>query len=603
MMDRTTAYADLVCSGLRIASKAEYSCCKRHLDDMGKKDFPYIFDVQEAEKHIDIANNLTIGEGEELQKLTTRGFQNFIIGNLFGWRKKGAKGHRIKRRYREAYIQIGRQNGKSFLAGELCNDFATFSGYQWGRIFCAATKQAQANIVWDEVDKFIESDADLKNLYKITKHSRIITSLVTGSYIKAIGRDTKSADGFRSILAVVDEYHAHQTNQMYKLLLDGQIRVDNALTFAITTAGFNLNGPCYEQYRFCKQVLSGAVTKDSLFIYIAELDLPDPKEDQKGYEKALWDPQNWAKANPLNLWKSDTELDEGMIARMAEKAIEAKVKGGSDLVNFETKSLNTWVTNSEGSLVDLTKWHKCASDLTLDDMRGKGCYLGIDLSSGGDLTSIALLFPLEKDKSFLWSHSFMPRYRLAKHEQQDEAPYRVWVNQGFITLTEGEGTYGIKTDYKYILQYLNDLKNSYGITFFGCGYDLHNAAAFLADLDPIVECDLTEIVQSARSLNDATKDFQLAVQAGTILYNRNDALLTWSMVNATLVSNSFNEVKIEKMQDKKRIDPCDAVMDAWKLYFGRQQDQQPNAEEDLSDWLEMTTGEGGAKNAENTAKN
>jgi len=193
--DRTTAYAKLILSGKRICGNAEYLACKRHLDDMNNPSFEYIFDVKEAEKHIDIANTLTIGEGVGSKKLTTRGFQNFIIGSIFGWRKKRSK----LKRFREAYVQIGRQNGKSFLAGEMCNDVATFSGYLLGRIFCTATKQDQANIVWDEIDKFIESDQDLKGLYKIRKYDRTITSLVTGTIIKAIGRDTKSADGFRSI--------------------------------------------------------------------------------------------------------------------------------------------------------------------------------------------------------------------------------------------------------------------------------------------------------------------------------------------------------------------------------------------------------------------
>lgn len=193
--DRTTAYAKLIVSGKRICGKAEYQACKRHLDDMANKNSEYVFDVKEAENHIDIANQLTIGEGVEAKRLVTRGFQNFIIGSLTGWRRKRSK----VLRFREAYVQMARQNGKSFIAGELCNDRATFSGYKYGRIFCTATKQDQANIVWDEVDKFIESDSDLMSLYKIRKYDRTITSLVTGTTIKAIGRDTKSADGFRSI--------------------------------------------------------------------------------------------------------------------------------------------------------------------------------------------------------------------------------------------------------------------------------------------------------------------------------------------------------------------------------------------------------------------
>lgn len=572
--DRTTAYAKLIVSGKRICGRAEYLACKRHLEDMANKEFEYVFDVAEAERHIDIANQLTIGEGVEAKPLRLRGFQCFIIGSICGWRKKRSK----ILRFREAYIQMGRQNGKSFLAGELCNDRATFSGYQRGRIFCTATKQDQANIVWDEVDKFIESDRDLMGLYKIRKYDRTITSLVTGTTIKAIGRDTKSADGFRSILAIVDEYHAHTTNQMYKLMQDGQIAVDNALTLAITTAGFNLNGPCYEHYRFCKQVLSGNIQKDSLFIYIAELD----KDDD------IWDAKNWAKANPLQLWEDDETIDGAKLARMAEKAIDAKEKQGDELVNFLTKSLNQWVTFTGGALLDMDKWHECGSERTLQDMRGKDCYLGIDLSSGGDLTSIALVFPLDNNKVYVWSHSYMPELRLQEHIKTDDAPYGIWAGQGLITLTSD--MYGIKTDYKHIVADLAEVIKLYGLNVLECGYDNHNAATFLADLEAVLDCNLTEIKQSARSLNDATVDFQLTVKAGLVEYDKSNSLLTWSAVNATISQpNSFGEIKIDKMTQTKRIDPIDAIIDAWKLHFLNKKEVNFDAAAD--EWLKQMGGD------------
>ena len=129
MTDHTTEYSRLIVEGKKICGRSEYLACKRHLDDMAKKDFEYIFDVETAERHIKLANQLTIGEGEQSRPLKTRGFQNFIIGSLFGWRKKRSN----IRRFREAYIQMARQNGKSFIAGEMCNDFASFSGYKYGR--------------------------------------------------------------------------------------------------------------------------------------------------------------------------------------------------------------------------------------------------------------------------------------------------------------------------------------------------------------------------------------------------------------------------------------------------------------------------------------
>lgn len=570
-MDRTTEYAKLVVNKKKIAGRKEYLACERHLQDLKRKNFDYKFNKELAEKAINIINELVIGEGEEQQKLSTRGFQNFIIGSLFGWVKKKTK----ERRFREAYIQVGRQNGKSILSGAMANQFATFSGYKLGRIFCAATKQEQANIVWDEIAKFIRSDNDLQEMYKITEHERTIKSFVTGSVIKSLGRDTKSADGFRSILAICDELHAHPNNQMYKLMLDGQINVDGALTLAITTAGFNLNGFCFEQYKFCEKVLEKVIDKESLFIFICEMD----KDDD------IWDYNNWAKSNPYLLFNSDNTINKDMVARLAEKAVEAKEKGGADLLNFMTKHLNYWVTNGVGGFVDLQKFKECESDLSIEDMKGKECYLGIDLSSGGDLTSISLVFPLEHEKIYIYSHSFMPELRLAEHEKTDDVPYRMWVNKGLLTLTSG--AFGVKTDYKFIINHLKELIEKYEIRILEVGYDSHNASVFLQDLD-FLACDLTEIKQSAKSLNDATKDFQLSVKANQLLYDKENDLLKWSIANATTTSNSFGEIKIDKQAQKYRIDPVDAVIDAWKIMLVNKNEY--SADSEFDDWFEMIKG-------------
>lgn len=571
-MDRVTEYAKMVVSGKILKGQTEIDCCKRHLEDLKRKDFDYIFDVKAAEKAIDIANELTILEGVEPKKLKTRGFQNFIIGSLHGWRRKRS----TKLRFREAYIQIGRQNGKSFLSGTEINNRATFSGYQKGRIYCAATKQDQANIVWDEVEKFILADKDLSDLYHIRHHERTITSKVTGTVVKSVGRDTKSADGFRSILAIIDEYHAHPNNQMYKLMLDGQIGVDSPLTLAITTAGFNLNSPCYGQYEFCKRVLSGLVDKESLFIFITEMD----KEDD------IWDYKNWAKANPLLLWNEDNSYNMDKVKDLSEKAIEAKEKGGQDLVNFMTKSLNVWVKYSGDSYVNLEKFKACESDLTLEDFKGRDCILGIDLSSGGDLTSIALVFR-DGDHYYIYSHSFMPILRLEEHERTDEAPYRIWAREGLLTLTEG--VFGLKTDYKYIVQHIKDLIAKYDLNITACGYDGHNANAFLADLE-FLNCDLVEIIQSAKSLNDATVDLRLSIEALQVKYDRKNALLKWSFANAKTTQNSFGEIKVMKETATERIDVVDSVIDAWKLAMANSNAEKYDAEADTDEWLEILRG-------------
>lgn len=565
-VDRTTAYAKLVVSGKKISGRKEYLACKRHLDDLKNKKLNYKFDVEEAEFAINFANSLTLKDGTTLK---TRGFQEFIIGSLHGWKKKKTK----ERRFREAYLQVGRRNGKSFLSGAESTLFSSILGNK-DRIFCAATKQDQANIVWDEIRNFIEADKDLLEIYKIKEHDRTIKSLATGTVIKSLGRDTKSMDGFGNILAICDELHAHPNNQMYKLLLDGQADVENALTLAITTAGFNLNGFCYEHYLFCEKILEGVIEKDTLFIFICEMD----KDDD------IWDWRNWLKANPYFLFEEDGITPNiKKIELYTQKAIDAKEKGGDELTNFLTKQLNKWVTAKNGQYIDLAKLKECESDLTLEDMRGKEAYLGFDLSKGGDLTSIALVFPLENNQIYIYSHSFMPELRLLEHEKTDDVPYRIWVREGLLTLTSG--AFGIKTDYKYIISHLKEIIDRYNIKILECGYDAHNAGSFLSDLE-FLDCDLTEVKQSAKSLNDATVDFALSVKATQVLYDRKNSLLKWSIANATTISNSFGEIKIDKQAQKNRIDPVDAILDAWKIMLLNKK-EAINNDETVGEWLEL----------------
>ena len=530
---------------------------KRHLDDLKRSErggarFPYAFDPERAEDIIGLANKLTVAEGEGNQAFTCAGFQEFILGSLFGWVHKETG----KRRFTDSYVQMARQQGKSVLNAILGIKCSNFDNYRYGQIYCTATKSDQARIVLDEISKFINADADLRELYDIKDYKNKITGRLTGTYIRALGRDTKTIDGFRPYLGIVDEYHAHKDNQMYKLLKGGTRKMRQSLVSVITTAGFNLNGPCYELYRYCQRVLRGIDRNERQFVYIAQM---DGKDD-------IWDPKNWIKCCPL------TGHDPELLTQMQEDAAKARSMGGAELRDFMTKSLDIWVTGQKAKFIDLADWEKCACQKTLKDFRGQRAVCGIDLSSGGDLTSLALEFPYEDrgtgdKKYYLYSHSFMPRQRMQEHmEQEDNAPYVIWEQEGLLTVTSAAS--GIKTDYKAILAHLHGLVSTYGIDLTAIAYDPHNASAFLADLEDF-GCDLVEIKQSARSLNDATVDFQLEVKAHNIGYDGRNRLLTRSMNDAILSApNSFGEIKIDKMSQKDRIDPCDAAICAHKVAMG-----------------------------------
>nr|DAY65947.1 MAG TPA: Terminase large subunit [Caudoviricetes sp.] len=556
-MDRVTEFAKANVKNKKDFGEDARLAFKRHIDDLARSKkndphFPYRFDEEKAEDIIELANKLTIAEGEGNEPFTCAGFQEFILGSLFGWVHKETG----KRRFTDSYVQVARQQGKSVLNAILGIKCCNFDNYNYGQIYCTATKADQARIVLKEIIKFINADNDLKELFDIKDYKSEITGKITSTVIRALGRDTHTIDGFRPYLGIVDEYHAHKDNQMYKLLKGGTRKLKQSLISVITTAGFNLNAPCYDLYKYCRRVLRGIDVNERQFIYIAQM---DEKDD-------IWDPKNWIKCCSL------TGKDPELVAAMQEDARKAQSMGGAELRDFLTKALNIWVTNAETAFLDLAEWEKCGSERDLSDFAGKQVIVGLDLSSGGDLTSYCLEFPYEDEetgdrKYFLHSHSFMPSHRLQEHmDLEDNAPYVIWQQQGLLTVTTAAG--GIKTDYKTILSSLHDIVDKYQLDVMAIGYDPHNASAFLLDLEDF-GCDLIEIKQSARSLNDATIDFQLEVKAHNMEYNKGNVLLTRSMNDAIISEpNSFGEIKIDKMLQKNRIDPCDAAICAHKIAMG-----------------------------------
>lgn len=549
MTDSVTQYCNDVLEGKVITGRLVKLACERHLNDLERSktnDFAYRFDVEKAERIIRFAEKLVIDEGDEILPLRLYGFQKFILGSLMGWVYKDS-GYR---RFRSSYISVGRQCGKSLLNGVLGTYLSGFSGYRNGRIICSATKLSQAEIVYDEVKKFILADKDLEQMFSIYKKPPTITAKTTGTSVLPIGRDTKSIDGFRSLLAITDELHSHKTNQMYKLLEGGQANMKEALISAITTRGFDLNSFCKEHEDYCIRILEGIVTNETQFIFIAALDKDDDIDD--------W--RNWLKAKPLTLYNIDNIYNERNIDIFRAKFNEAREKGGFDLVDFKTKHLNMWVEFKDTQYLNLANWKLCESNLTLEDFRGKRAILGFDLSSGGDLTSIGLVFEEINNETFVHSHSFIPHERVLEHEQTDLVPYREWINDGLLTVTSGH-----KTDYKFIISYLKEIIEEYDLKIVAVGYDNHNASSFLSDLGELFpNIELVDIPQTCKGLNDATVDFKLTVDEKKVKYNCNNKLLQWSGANAITVNNSMGEIKIDK-EGNKRIDPIDSIMDAWFL--------------------------------------
>ena len=549
MRDRCTEHARAVVAGASGHGELHRLACQRHLRDLSRQrteEFPYYWDAEASEQVLAYAETLTIAEGAEPKPVRLTETQAFDIGCTFGWKKVAND----KRRFRRRYKSMARQNGKTFENGILGTYIAGFSGYRHGKLFTVATKKRQARLAWEEMSKFVGIDPDLGELFRVKDYKSTIEATETHCTIEALSREAGLDDGFRSIFSSIDELHQHKDNKIYKAIYNGTRSLPETLVSMITTRGDQLNSFCKEMDDYAVKVLRGLTTAEDFFIDIYCL---DPGDD-------IWDEANWIKANPFLC------LDEERMETLRQDAQTARDMGGSELRDFLTKCLNMWVKNTDDQFIDPEAWKACGSDRSLADIVAAGnrdCWVGLDLSSGGDLTTLTLEFPIGEGY-YIYSHSFMPRGRLDEHVETDLAPYDLWEAAGLITVTGGSTDY--MNDYKFIVSHLAEIRDHFGLNFLGIGVDPHNAAGIMQDLEAL-GCPVVTITQSARSLNDATVAVQLLTKGQRLEYDRANELLTWSMVNAAIVRNSFEEIKVDKKPGArfKRIDPVDALIDAHAL--------------------------------------
>lgn len=571
LWDRVTRHARAVVSGQRKAGELHKLACKRHLEDLDRQnsaDFPYIWRPEAADEVLQYAETLTIAEGDEPKPVKLLEEQAFDIGCTFGWYRTANN----KRRFRRRYKSMGRQNGKTFENGIMGTYIAGFGGYNYGKLFTVATKKRQARLAWEEMQRFIEIDPDLGEYFVIKDYKSQIEATETLCTIEALSKEAGLDDGFRAIYTSIDELHQHKDNKIYKALYNGTRALPETLVSMITTRGDRLNSFCKEMDDYAVKILKGLATAEDFFVDIYCL---DPDDD-------IWDPANWIKANPFICAPGN----EALFEVLKQDTQTARDMGGADLRDFLIKALNMWVENTDDAFINTEKWKKCGTDRTLEDFRGRTCWVGLDLSSGGDLTTMALEFEEPDDRFYIWSHSFMPRGRLEEHIETDLAPYDLWVEMELITVTGGATDY--KNDYKFIIKQLGELVETYDLKIAAIGIDPHNADGILADLEAF-GAPVVIITQSARALNDATVDIQLLVKSESIEYNRNNELMTWSFTNARTVRNSFDEIKVDKRpgQQHKRIDPVDAVIDSHAVRIKSRPEDKVDIDNELTNYLEM----------------
>lgn len=541
----TTQYALDVVEGRQVAGTSEMLACKRHLADLERQDtegFPWVFDEEKANRIFTWFNFCVHLEGPKAgQPVKLEPFQQFDLGSIFGWVHKDTG----FRRFEKAYLQMGRKNGKSTIMSGVALYLMAGDREENPAVFCAAVDKEQARIIYRAAKAMAQKSPDIRKRLKIRDYE--ISHISRGGQLRALSKETKNKDGLNPSGAILDEYHAHPTSEIYDLLWTAWGQRSQALMVIITTAGFEVeNNPCHKEYLLCKQILTKIVTNERYFVSIRELDKGDDEHD----------PKNWIKANPL---RASTPEGLEKLKQQHDEAFDSQ--DAAKIRSFRVKILNVWVNEKNDGYIGpyLEKWKSLVIPRKefWELVRGRSCAVGSDLSKKIDLTGCGFVFVLDDGRVAISSMGFIPEDAVARHEKTDRVEYRDWIRNGWVMETQGD-----VTDYQYIKTFLFDQELEYGIKIFEFCYDPYNATHFANEMtEEGYTC--VEIRQGVRTLSEPTKLFRELIMNGKIVHDGNPCL-TWCLDNAVVVQDNNENIKLSKknVSDNQRIDLLAAVINA-----------------------------------------
>lgn len=534
-------YAEDVLSGDQIACEWVNLACQRFVDDLEKgKDRGLYFDDGAAQQVIAFFALLKQSKGEWAgQHLILEPWQQFIVANLFGWKKKASG----LRRFRNSYIEVARKNGKSTLGAGLGLYLLVADGEPGAEVYSAATKRDQARIIHSEATRMAKSSPSIRNKVAIVRDNIYI--LDTASKYEPLSSDYDSMDGLNLHGGIIDELHAHKTREVYDVLDTATGSRRQPLIFTITTSGYNRESICWEHHEYTKKVLSGVLEDDAWFGMIYTLDRKEGQD--KDEEGDPWENEKvWVKANP-NLGVSKKWDD------MRRKATQAK-EMPSALNAFLRKELDIW-TQAETKWIPREHWDACGISVDPLGLKGRIAYGGLDLSNTSDICALLYVFPpnTDEDRYQVIRRFFIPEYAMHERTRKDRVPYEAWVRQGHIIATPGN-----VIDYDFIIEQIDQDMQMYDIR--ELAFDPWGSAMIQTKLMELGGDDfMVQFRQGYKSMSPAMKELERLILEHKIAHG-NDPVLNWMADNLVVREDPAGNIKPDRERSTEKIDGMVALI-------------------------------------------
>lgn len=550
---RAEAYAQAVVAGEVVACKWVKLACERHLRDLADGHERGLWFDRDAESRVYdfFERYLRHSKGEFAKKpFVLQEWQAFIVGSIFGWKRADGT-----RRFRTAYDEEARKNGKSTRLAGVGLYMLTADAEHGGEVYSAATKKDQAKIVWGEARRMVLASPELRSRVRVFAANMNVPALL--AKFEPLGADSDSLDGLNISCAIVDELHAHKSRDLWDVLETATGARNQPLIYAITTAGRSKQSVCWELRDYACKVLEGVIQDDSFFAIIFTIDEGDD-----------WtDPATWPKANPgLGI---SVKIDD--LQRKVEKARHLPAAQAA----FKRLHLNVW-SDGAGSWLDIDAWDENGLPVDPDELVGREGYGGLDLSTTTDITAFVKVFPpVEEDEPWkALARFWVPAENIDKRARTDRVPYDVWRDQGFI-----EATPGNVVDYRAIEAGI--VADAQIFDLREIAYDRFNSSQLVTELMG-EGVTMVPFGQGFVSMAAPTRELEKLVIAGLLAHGGNP-VLRWMASNVVVIEDPAGNMKPAKNKSSEKIDGIVALI----MAIGRAIAPRDEEEDETFDYTGM----------------
>ena len=450
-----------------------------------------------------------------------------VLGNMFGWNRADGT-----RRFRRAYIEVPKKNGKSTLAAGVGLYLFLADNEPGAHVYSTATKQEQASQVHGEAIRMARASVALRSIVKINRTTKTITYEDQNAKYAALASDSAGSEGLNIHGIIKDELHAWSDRPFWDALRYASIARAQPLDFTITTAGiYDPTTIGWEMHQKALNIIEGRDDDTEMYAYIRGAALDDDWQLRATHKKA----------NP----SYGVTIDPDEIAKSARDARDLP----SEENVFRRYRLNQWVEQAI-RWISMETWNACGNAVDADSLRGQRCYGGLDLAATTDIAAFVLVFPDAGNAvlPFFW----VPDDTAEKREQAQRALYRTWARTGHIEITSGN-----RIDHAFIRHRINELSKVYDVR--QIAYDPWNATQLTTELFEEDGLPMMEFRQGFVTMNAPTKQLEILL-AGRELRHGGHPVLTWMAGNVSVKSDPAGNIKPDKSRSMEKIDGIVALI-------------------------------------------